>query len=142
MCSLYLLVQVVYAISAAVILGKIFWILLLGLMFYMKYWFYTRYWILWMPWIRQIYFRSSHPEVFVGKGVLKISSKFTGEHPCRSAISINLQSNIIEITLRHRCSPVNLLHVFRTLFSKNTSGRLLLSFQSKGFWVLCCWQIV
>ena len=34
--------------------------------------------------------RSSHPEVFLGKGALKICSKFTGEHPCRSAISIKL----------------------------------------------------
>ena len=31
--------------------------------------------------------KSSHPEVFLGKGVLKICSKFTREHPCRSAIS-------------------------------------------------------
>ena len=30
------------------------------------------------------------------------------EHPCRSAISIKLLCNLIEITLRHRCSPVNL----------------------------------
>ena len=45
--------------------------------------------------------------------------KFTGEHPCRSVISF-------EITLRHGYSPVNLLHIFRTLFLKNTSGRLLL----------------
>ena len=74
-----------------------------------------------------IVFRSSHPEVFLRKGVLKICSKFTRERPCRSAISIKLQSNFIEITLRHRCSPVNLLHIFRTPFSKNTSGRLLLS---------------
>ena len=37
--------------------------------------------------------RSSHPEVFLEKGVLKICSKFTGEHPCRSAISIKLESN-------------------------------------------------
>ena len=28
--------------------------------------------------------RSSHTEVFLGKGVLKICSKFTGEHPCRN----------------------------------------------------------
>ena len=34
--------------------------------------------------------RSSHPEVFLEKGVLKICSKFTGEHPCGSAISIKL----------------------------------------------------
>ena len=27
--------------------------------------------------------RSSHPEMFLGNGVLKICSKFTGEHPCR-----------------------------------------------------------
>ena len=44
-------------------------------------------------------YRISHPEVFLGKGILKISSKFTGEHLCRSAISIKLQSNFIEITL-------------------------------------------
>ena len=34
--------------------------------------------------------RSSHSEVFLGKAVLKICRKFTGEHPCRSAISIKL----------------------------------------------------
>ena len=73
-------------------------------------------------------FRSSHPEVFLGKGDLKICSKSTREHPCQSAILIQLQSNIIETTLRHGCSPVNLLHVFRTLFQKNRSGWLLLLF--------------
>ena len=51
--------------------------------------------------------RKSHPEVFLGKGVLIICNKFTGEHPCRSVISIKLQSNI-----------------FRTAFSRNTSGWL------------------
>ena len=73
-------------------------------------------------------FRSSYPEVFVGKGVLKLCSKFTGEHPCRSAISIKLQSNFIEIALRHECSPVNLLHIFKTPFLKNTSEWLPLKF--------------
>ena len=70
--------------------------------------------------------RSSHPEVFFGKGVLKICSKYTVEHPCGSAISIKLLCNSIEITLRHGCSPVNLLHIFRITFSKNTSNGLLL----------------
>ena len=37
--------------------------------------------------------RSSPPEVFLGKGVLKICSKSTGEHPYQSVI-----------TLRHGCS--------------------------------------
>ena len=59
-------------------------------------------------------YRSSHPEVFLVKGVLKFCSKFTGEHPCRNMISIKLLRNFIEITLRHGCSPVNLLHIFRT----------------------------
>ena len=35
-------------------------------------------------------------------------------------------SNFIEITLRHGCSPVNLLHILRTPFPKNISGGLLL----------------
>ena len=31
-----------------------------------------------------------------------------------------------DFKLRHGCSPVNLLHIFRTPFYKNTSGLLLL----------------
>ena len=46
-------------------------------------------------------FRSSRRELFLEKGVLKICSKFTGEYPCRSATSIKLLSNFIEIVLRH-----------------------------------------
>ena len=42
------------------------------------------------------------------------------EHPCRSMISI------IESALRHGCSPVNLMNIFRTPFYKNTSKWLLL----------------
>ena len=56
--------------------------------------------------------------------VLKICNKFTGEHPCRSVISIKLFCNFTEITLRHGCSPINLIHIFRTLFS----GGLILQF--------------
>ena len=74
--------------------------------------------------------RSRHPEKFLGKGILKICSKFTKAHPCWSAKSIKLQSNFIEITLRHGSSPVNLLHTFRTFFLENTSGWLLLSQKS------------
>ena len=44
-------------------------------------------------------------------------------------ISIKLQSNFIEITPRHGCSPVNLLHIFRTPFPNNISGGLLLYVQ-------------
>ena len=35
-------------------------------------------------------------------------------------------NKFIEITLRHGYSPVNLLHIFKTPFLKDTSGGLLL----------------
>ena len=47
--------------------------------------------------------RSSHPEVFLGKGVPKICTKLTGEHPSRTVISIKLLCNFIKITLSHGC---------------------------------------
>ena len=63
---------------------------------------------------------------------LKICSKFTGENPCRNAISIKLLGTFIKIALQHGCSPVNLLHIFRTPFPRNTFGWLLLKvLQSK-----------
>ena len=67
-------------------------------------------------------------EVLLGKGVLKICSKFTGERLCQNVISnVLLFATLIEIKLRHGCSPVNLLHIFRTSFPKNISWGLLLS---------------
>ena len=62
--------------------------------------------------------RSSHPEALLGRGVWKYAA--------------NLQKNshaisFIEITLRHGCSPVNLLYIFWAPFPKNTYGWLLLT---------------
>ena len=45
---------------------------------------------------------------------------------CSKSEKKNNENKIIEITLRHGCSPVNLLYISRTSFLKNTSGRLLL----------------
>ena len=45
----------------------------------------------------QIY-RSSLPEVFLEKYILKICSKLTGQHPCRSVISIKLLCNFFVIS--------------------------------------------
>ena len=79
--------------------------------------------------------RSNHQEVLLGKGVLKICSKFTEEHPCRSAISIKLFWNFIEIARRHGFSPVNLLlHILRTLFLRSTSSWLLLQ-RTRGTYI-------
>ena len=66
------------------------------------------------------------------RGVLKktcseIMQQIYRDHPCRSVISIKLRCKFIEIILRHGCSPVKLLHIFRTPYTKNTSGRLLLN---------------
>ena len=71
-------------------------------------------------------------EVLLRKDVLKICSTCTGEHPCRSVILIKFLCNFIEITIWHGCSPVNLLHIFRTPFLKNTSDGLLLNIAPKS----------
>ena len=70
--------------------------------------------------------RCSYSEVFLRKCFLKICSNFAGEHPCRSVNSIKLLCKFIEIALRHWCSAVNLLHIFRAPFPRNTSGWLLM----------------
>ena len=58
-------------------------------------------WLRWKLWLKQIEllregitctFKSSPLEMFLGKAVLKLCNKFTGEHPCKSLISIKLQS--------------------------------------------------
>ena len=77
-------------------------------------------------------FRSSHPEVFLGKG----------EQPWRSVVSIKLLWNFIEITLRLRCSPTNLLHILRTPFPQNTSARLLLNIRKTILVTTCCLKVV
>ena len=71
--------------------------------------------------------------MLLGKGVLKIRRKLTGEHPYQSAISIKLQSNFIEIALRLGCPPVSLLHIFRTHFPRNTFEELLLLLKVRQF---------
>ena len=53
------------------------------------------------------YFTRSPPEVFLVNDVLKVCSKFKGEHLCRGAVLIKLFCNFLEIALEHECSPVN-----------------------------------
>ena len=71
-------------------------------------------------------FRSSPPKLFLGKGALKVNSKFTGEHSCHSVISIKFLCIFIEITLRHGCSPLNLLYTSETSLPNSSSRGLLL----------------
>ena len=59
------------------------------------------------------------------RGVLR---KRCFENMQQSYRTTPMQSNFSEITLWHWCSPVSLLHIFRTPFPKNTSGWLLLCY--------------
>ena len=53
-------------------------------------------------------FRSSQPEVFLRKGVLKICSKFTGEHPCRNVFSFKEQLHVAASENYFVCGKFNL----------------------------------
>ena len=64
--------------------------------------------------------RRSRPDVFLGKGVLKIWSNFIEEHPWRSVIAIKLLCNFIEIALRHGRSRVNLCIFLEHLFLRTS----------------------
>ena len=57
-----------------------------------------RWWFLPFQWHKKFiekltYLRNSHAEMFLGRDILKICSKFTGEHPCRSAVALQLYWN-------------------------------------------------
>ena len=71
-------------------------------------------------------FRSSHPMVFLEKGVLEICGKFTGEHPCWSVISIKLLCNLAASACSLACESFLWL-----------MGGLYLVGQSDLFWIQC-----
>ena len=64
-------------------------------------------------WLAQC--RSNPPQVFLGKGIPKICSKFAPKQPCQHVI------------LWRGSYPEKLLLIFRTPFLKNTSGEQLLT---------------
>ena len=66
--------------------------------------------------------RSSPPGLLLGKDVLEAGDKFTGEHQHRKV----MLCNFTDLTLRHWCPLVNLLHIFRTPFYKKIYEGLLL----------------
>ena len=68
--------------------------------------------------------RSNRTEVFLRKRVLKTFNKFTGEHPCHSVISINLQSNCFLCNGKIDCKCIKPFH---STVSFHTSGFLMFS---------------
>ena len=71
-------------------------------------------------------FRNSRPKVFLGKGVLKICSKFTGEHPCWSVISIKVARQLATLKSFQSFSKGNLK--CKSLFNFCLNHKILGSF--------------
>ena len=72
--------------------------------------------------------RSSRPEVFCSIGVIINFAKFTAKHLFQSLFFKRLwPATLLKKSLWHRCFPANCAKFLRTLFSQNTSGRLLLT---------------
>ena len=65
-------------------------------------------------------FRSSHQCCSVKKGVLKIFTKFTGNHLCQGLFFNKVASlspaTLLKKGLWHKCFPVNFVKLLRTLF--------------------------
>ena len=64
--------------------------------------------------------RSSRPEVFCKKGVLRNFTKFTGKHLCQSLFFNNVAglrpATLLKKRPWHRCFPVNFAKFLRTPF--------------------------
>ena len=74
--------------------------------------------------------RSSRPEVFCRKGVLRNFTKFTGKHLCQSLLFNKVAglrpATLLKRRLWHRCFPVNFTKFQRTPFFTEHLRRLLL----------------
>ena len=68
-------------------------------------------------------YRKSPSKVLLGKGVLKVCIKFTGEHPCRSVILIKQLHWYRTLAWVFSCK---FTAYFQKTFSEDTSGWLLL----------------
>ena len=64
--------------------------------------------------------------MFLGKGVLKIRSKFTGEHPCRSVISIKLVTSSIFFQSKFLIY-VFISHIFKVIIYFQLNQEFLMS---------------
>ena len=74
---------------------------------------------------KKLTFRSSLPEVFYKKGVLKKLAKFTGKHLSQGLLFNKVAglrlATLLKMRLWDMCFPVNFANFLRTLFLKNTS---------------------
>ena len=77
--------------------------------------------------------RSSRPEVFCKKGVLRNFAKFTGKHLCQSLFFNKVAglrpSTLLKKRLWHRCFPFNFFEIFKNTFFYRTP--LVAAFKQK-----------
>ena len=81
--------------------------------------------------------RSSRPDVFCEKDVLRNFAKFTRKHLCQSLFFnkvAGMPATLLKKRLLHRCFPVNFAKFLRTPFLKEHLRWLLLIFQSIIYW--------
>ena len=110
--------------------------------FYTKFWNFKLLYYIWKE-VKVSVLANSKVSVLLDLFLFRIlpsqREKVLQKHPSRSVLrkrcSENLQSNFIEITLRHGCSPVKLLYISKTPFPKSTSDRLILVLQFNYFTV-------
>ena len=80
-------------------------------------------------------FRSSHPEVFYKKGVIKNLAKFTGKHLCWSIffkkVSGHSPATLLKKRLQHRCFPMSFAKFLTAPFFIDNLLWLLLRFATK-----------
>ena len=79
------------------------------------------------------HFRSSRPEVFFKKGVLRNFAKFTGKHLCYRLFFnkvVGLKpATLLKKRVWHKCFPVNFAKFLRTPFIPEHLGWLLLNLE-------------
>ena len=70
--------------------------------------------------VPNLIYRSSRPEMFCKKGVLRNFAKFTGKHLCQSLFFNKVAglrpATLLKKRLWHRCFPVKFAKFLRTLF--------------------------
>ena len=92
--------------------------------------------------------RSSRPEEFCKKGVLRNFAKFTGKHLCQGLFfnKVAKACNLLKKSLRHRCFPVNFAKFPRTPFFTEHLWWLLLDFSGRklklGYLCLGYWSAI
>ena len=81
------------------------------------------------------YARSSRPEVFCKKGVVRNFTKFTGKHLCQrlffNKVADLRPATLLKKSLWYRCFPVNFVKFLTTPFFTEHLRRLLLLCQNK-----------